>query len=123
MYVHTGGEKVPNSKLSSEAVEVDEISGRRLLLEFKAFGYFKRTCQLELRKNGDSIFSKGMVAKENGAWRVEVNRSAQVSFHWCIIVYFLEQPTTEPKPEFIIISLNSYLSGATPGARPRNPEA
>ena len=53
-------------------MEIDEISGRRLLLEFKAFGYFKRTCQLELRKNGDSVFSKGMVAKEKGAWRVEV---------------------------------------------------
>lgn len=44
------------------------------MVEFKAFGYFKRTCQLELRKNGDSIFSKGMVAKEKGAWRVEVCR-------------------------------------------------
>eukprot|EP00903_Cladosiphon_okamuranus_P011961 g11234.t1 len=63
--------EVPNSQLSSEEVEIDEISGRRLVLEFKAFGYFKRTCQLELRKNGDSIFSKGMVAKEKGAWRVE----------------------------------------------------
>lgn len=65
-------EKVANSMLSSEAVEIDEISGRRLVLEFKAFGYFKRTCQLELRKNGDSIFSKGMVTREKGAWRVEV---------------------------------------------------
>ncbi|CAN0001532.1 unnamed protein product, partial [Hapterophycus canaliculatus] len=63
--------EVPNSQLTSQGVDMDAISGKRLLLEFKAFGFFKRTCQLELRKNGDSIFSKGMVAKENGAWRVE----------------------------------------------------
>lgn len=53
-------------------MDIDDISGRRLVLEFKAFGYFKRACQLELRKNGDGVFSKGMVAKEKGAWRVEV---------------------------------------------------
>lgn len=67
------GVKVSSNQLSSEEVEIDEISGRRLLMEFKAFGYYKRTCQLELRKNGDCVFSKGMVARENGAWRVEVS--------------------------------------------------
>lgn len=85
MAFHPGGEmKVPDSQLSSEAVEVEEISGRRLVLEFKAFGYFKRACQLELRKNGDSIFSKGMVAKEKGAWRVEVGvfACARGGFSW-----------------------------------------
>ncbi|CAM9791072.1 unnamed protein product [Ectocarpus sp. 12 AP-2014] len=63
--------EVANNQLTSEVVEVDEISGRRLIVEFKAFGYFKRTCQLELLKSGDCVFSKGMVAKEKGAWRVE----------------------------------------------------
>lgn len=53
-------------------VEVGEIRGKRLFLEFAAFGFFKRTCQLELRANGDSVISKGVVATENGAWRIEV---------------------------------------------------
>ncbi len=66
-------------------MDIEEISGRRLVLEFKAFGYFKRACQLELRKNGDGVFSKGMVAKEKGAWRVEV----------CLLpVMFIAQPAT-----------------------------
>lgn len=52
-------------------------------MEFKAFGYYKRTCQLELRKNGDCVFGKGMVAKENGAWRVEVCAYAGTYHHRC----------------------------------------
>lgn len=57
---------------SSAGVEVGEISGKRLFVEFAAFGFFKRNCQLELRANGDSVISKGMVTPENGAWRIEV---------------------------------------------------
>lgn len=60
---------------SSETVEMDEISGKRLYVEFAAFGFFNRTCQLELSANGDSIISKGMVTPEKGAWRVEVRYS------------------------------------------------
>lgn len=58
---------------SSSGVDVGEISGKRLYLEFAAFGFFKRECQLELKENGDCEFSRGMVAKI-GAWRVEVRR-------------------------------------------------
>ena len=58
--------------LRTESVDVGDISGKRLILEFAAFGFYNRTCQLELMSNGDCVFSKGMVTQERGAWRVEV---------------------------------------------------
>lgn len=62
---------------SSAGVEVGEISGKRLFVEFAAFGFFKRNCQLELRANGDSVISKGMVTPENGAWRIEAEEGTE----------------------------------------------
>lgn len=56
----------------SGGVELEQISGKRLWVQFAAFGFFKRECELELKENGDCIFSKGMVTKGAGAWRVEV---------------------------------------------------
>ncbi|CAM9252846.1 unnamed protein product, partial [Sphacelaria rigidula] len=51
-------------------VDIDAIRGQRLWVQFAAFRFFERTCQLELRENGDCQFSKGMVA-EVGNWRIE----------------------------------------------------
>lgn len=67
-----GASSAAAAKSLSAGVEVGEISGKRLFVEFAAFGFFKRNCQLELRANGDSVISKGMVTPENGAWRIEV---------------------------------------------------
>lgn len=52
-------------------VNLEEISNKRLYVEFAAFGFYTRECQLELKENGDCEFSKGMVANI-GAWRIEV---------------------------------------------------
>lgn len=60
------------SSISQAGIEIEDVSGKRLLLEFAAFGFYNRTCQLELIPNGDCVFSKGMVTREKGAWRVEV---------------------------------------------------
>lgn len=68
----TGASSAAAAKSQLAGVEIGEISGKRLFVEFAAFGFFKRTCQLELRANGDSVISKGMVTPENGAWRIEV---------------------------------------------------
>lgn len=61
---------------SNSAVDLEEISGQRLYVEFKALGFYERTCQVELRSNGDCVFSKGMVTEGPGAWRVEASDSA-----------------------------------------------
>lgn len=69
------GVEVKSNVLSSSSVELEEIAGQRLFVEFEAFGFYNRTCQLELQPDGDLIFSKGMITSENGAWRVEVRRA------------------------------------------------
>lgn len=56
----------------SSGVDLDALSGKLLWLQFAAFGFFERVCQLELKENGDCLFSKGMVIDGEGAWRVEV---------------------------------------------------
>lgn len=82
----TTGEAAQQQTLTG-GVEVAEISGKRLFVEFAAFGFFKRNCQLELIANGDCIFSKGMVAPENGAWRIEVYHiSYHTAFSECRLV-------------------------------------
>lgn len=56
---------------ASMSIDLEDISGKRMYIEFAAFGFSKRDCQLELKEDGDCQLSKGMVAK-TGAWRVEV---------------------------------------------------
>lgn len=76
-----GGQGVAQQQTLTGGVDVAEISEKRLFVEFAAFGFFKRTCQLELSANGDCAFSKGMVSPENGAWRIEVPPRPR-SVHW-----------------------------------------
>lgn len=61
-------------------VDIDAIRGQRLWVQFAAFRFFERTCQLELRENGDCQFSKGMVA-EVGNWRIEVRARTRACDH------------------------------------------
>lgn len=56
----------------SFGVDLDALSGKMLWLQFAAFGFYERVCQLELKENGDCLFTKGMVTDGPGAWRVEV---------------------------------------------------
>lgn len=72
-----GAEPAPSL---SAVVEVGELSGKRLIVEFSAFGNYNVTCQLELRANGDSAINKGMVMLENGAWRIEVCTEVTIPF-------------------------------------------
>ncbi|CAM9384449.1 unnamed protein product [Discosporangium mesarthrocarpum] len=60
-----------SSSVLRMGVDPEDLSDKRLFMEFNLFGFSGRTCQLELNANGDCVFSKGMVSKEPGAWRIE----------------------------------------------------
>eukprot|EP00611_Tribonema_gayanum_P025989 TRINITY_DN6069_c0_g1_i1.p1 TRINITY_DN6069_c0_g1~~TRINITY_DN6069_c0_g1_i1.p1 ORF type:complete len:254 (-),score=72.15 TRINITY_DN6069_c0_g1_i1:185-946(-) len=57
--------------MAAEGVSVSDLEGQRLWLNFAAFGFANRTCQLTLTPAGDCIYSDGMVSAEPGSWRIE----------------------------------------------------